>query len=229
MKATGKPFAVVLFNGRPLTLGPVVDASPSILEAWFPGIEGGNAVADAVFGKVNPGGKLPVSFPQRVGQIPIYYNHEPTGRPCDVTQKYVSRYRDLRTCDPLFAFGYGLSYTTFKVSDLTLSRTTVSPHGSVRATMTVTNTGARAGDDVAQLYLHDPVASISQPVRRLRGFERITLAPGESRKVTFTLDKSDFGFYDNRGRFVVEPGEIDLYAGDSSMATLTASFTVTGH
>ncbi|GAB7006697.1 glycoside hydrolase family 3 N-terminal domain-containing protein [Nocardioides sp. AN3] len=229
VKATGKPFAVVLFNGRPLTLGPVVDASPSILEAWFPGIEGGNAVADAVFGKVNPGGKLPVSFPQRVGQIPIYYNHEPTGRPCDVTQKYVSRYRDLRTCDPLFAFGYGLSYTTFKVSDLTLSRTTVSPHGSVRATMTVTNTGARAGDDVAQLYLHDPVASISQPVRRLRGFERITLAPGESRKVTFTLDKSDFGFYDNRGRFVVEPGEIDLYAGDSSMATLTASFTVTGH
>jgi len=109
VKATGKPFVVVLFNGRPLTLGPVVASSPAILEAWFPGIEGGNAVADVLFGKVNPGGKLPVSFPQRVGQIPIYYNHEPTGRPCDVTQKYNSRYRDLRTCDPLFAFGFGLS------------------------------------------------------------------------------------------------------------------------
>ena len=104
---------VVLFNGRPLTLGDVAASSPAILEAWFPGVEAGNAVADVVFGKVNPGGKLPVSFPQRLGQVPIYYNHEPTGRPCDVTQKYDSRYRDLRSCDPLYPFGYGLSYTTF--------------------------------------------------------------------------------------------------------------------
>ncbi|MFI2707833.1 beta-glucosidase BglX [Nocardioides sp. CER28] len=229
VKATGKPFAVVLFNGRPLTLEPVVASSPAILEAWFPGIEAGNAAADVLFGKVDPGGKLPVSFPQRVGQIPIYYNHEPTGRPCDVTQKYVSRYRDLRTCDPLFPFGFGLSYTTFEVSNLTLSRTSVSPHGRLTASMKVTNTGSRAGDDVVQLYLHDPVASISQPVRRLRGFERVTLAPGASRTVTFTVDRSDFGFYDNNGRYVVEPGQIDLYAGDSSTATLTKSFTVTGH
>jgi beta-glucosidase len=229
VKATGKPFAVVLFNGRPLTLAPVVASSPAVLEAWFPGTEGGNAVADVVFGKVNPGGKLPVSFPQRVGQIPIYYNHEPTGRPCDVTQKYDSRYRDLRTCDPLFAFGFGLSYTTFEVSDLRLSSDSVSQHGRLTATMSVTNTGDRAGDDVVQLYLHDPVASISQPVRRLRGFERVTLAPGESRDVSFTVDRSDFGFYDNRGRFVVEPGTIDLYAGDSSTATLSKSFTVRGH
>ena len=113
IKATGKPFVVVLFNGRPLTLGDVAATSPAILEAWFPGVEAGNAVADVVFGKVNPGGKLPVSFPQRLGQVPIYYNHEPTGRPCDVTQKYDSRYRDLRTCDPLYPFGFGLSYTTF--------------------------------------------------------------------------------------------------------------------
>ena len=227
VKATGKPFAVVLFNGRPLTLGPVVASSPAILEAWFPGIEGGNAVADVVFGAVNPGGKLPVSFPQRVGQVPIYYNHEPTGRPCDVTVKWDSRYRDLRTCDPLFPFGFGLSYTTFDVSGLTLSRTSVAPNGSLTATVTVTNTGDRAGDDVVQLYLHDPVASISQPVRRLRGFQRVTLQPGESRQVTFTVDRSDFGFYDNRGHFVVEPGQVDLYAGDSSAATMTASFTVT--
>jgi beta-glucosidase len=225
--ATGKPFVVVLFNGRPLTLSGVVGSAPAVLEAWFPGVEAGNAVADVVFGKVNPGGKLPVSFPQTLGQVPIYYNHEPTGRPCDVTQKYNSRYRDLRTCDPLFPFGFGLSYTTFDVSDLRLSRTTVSRKGSVVASMKVTNTGDVAGDDVAQVYLHDPVASISQPVRRLRGFQRVTLKPGESTTVRFTLDASDFGFYDNRGKFVVEPGAIQVYAGDDSTATLTKTFEVT--
>lgn len=229
IESTGKPFAVVLFNGRPLTLGEVAASSPAVLEAWFPGVEAGNAVADVVFGKVNPGGKLPVSFPQRLGQVPIYYNHEPTGRPCDVAQKYVSRYRDLRSCDPLYPFGYGLSYTTFSITDLTLDRTTVSPSGKVRATVTVANTGDVAGDEVVQLYLHDPVSSMSQPVRRLRGFERVTLEPGQSRQVTFTLDRSDFGFYDNTGDFVVEPGEIELYAGDSSQATMDASFTVTRH
>ena len=224
--ATGKPMVVVLLNGRPLTLSGVVASAPAVLEAWFPGVEAGNAVADVVFGKVNPGGKLPVSFPQTLGQVPIYYNHEPTGRPCDVTQKYVSRYRDLRTCDPLFPFGFGLSYTTFDVSDLTLSRTSVRRNGSVTASMRVTNTGDVAGDDVAQLYLHDPVASISQPVRRLRGFERVTLDPGESTTVRFTLDASDFGFYDNRGKFVVEPGVIEVYAGDDSTASLTRTFRV---
>jgi beta-glucosidase len=224
--ATGKPFVVVLFNGRPLTLSKVIESAPAVLEAWFPGVEAGNAVSDVVFGKVNPGGKLPVSFPQRLGQVPIYYNHEPTGRPCDVTQKYNSRYRDLRSCDPLFPFGFGLSYTKFEFSDLKLSKTTVSPKGSVVASMTIANTGDVAGDDVAQLYIHDPVASISQPVRRLRGFERVTLKPGESTTVRFTLDASDFGFYDNRGKFVVEPGAIQVYAGDDSTATLTKTFEV---
>lgn len=224
--ATGKPFTVVLFNGRPLTLERVAASSQAILEAWFPGIEGGNAVADVVFGKVNPGGKLPVSFPQALGQVPIYYNHEPTGRPCDVTQKYVSRYRDLRTCDPLYSFGFGLSYTTFAIDKLNLDRTTVGPDGTVNATVRVTNTGAVLGDEVVQLYLHDPVASLSQPVRRLRGFQRVTLRPGESRQVRFAIDKSDFGFWDNDGKFLVEPGKIELYAGDSSRATLTKSFQV---
>jgi beta-glucosidase len=226
--ALHKPFTVVLFNGRPLTLGQVVASSPAILEAWFGGIEGGNAVADVLFGKVNPGGHLPVSFPQTVGQVPIYYNHEPTGRPCDVTQKWNSRYRDLPTCAPLFPFGFGLSYTTFSVSNLRLSSSSMSRHGSVTATVTVKNTGGRTGDDVVQLYIHDPVASISQPVRRLRGFQRVTLAPNESKDVQFRLDASDVGFYDNRGRFVVEPGEIDVYAGDSSTADLNASFQVSG-
>ena len=224
--ATGKPFVVVLFNGRPLTLGDAVAASPAMLEAWFPGVEAGNAVADTVFGKSNPGGKLPVSFPRRVGQIPIYYDHEPTGRPCDVTQKYNSRYRDLASCDPQFAFGFGLSYSTFDVGEPSLSTTSVSRTGSLTATVPVTNTSGVRGDEVVQLYLHDPVASISQPVRRLRGFERVTLDPGQTKHVTFHLDRSDFGFYDNEGRFVVEPGQIDVYAGDSSAATGKATFTV---
>ncbi len=227
IEATGKPVTVVLFNSRPLTLGKVVDKSKAILEAWFPGIEAGNAVADVLFGKVNPGGKLPVSFPQSVGQIPIYYNHEPTGRPCDVTQKYNSRYRDLQTCAPLYPFGFGLSYTTFKIDNLQLSDKSMSSRGSVQVSVDVQNTGSRAGDDVVQLYIHDPVASLSQPVRRLRGFQRVTLDAGEKKTVTFRLDASDVGFSDNAGRFTVEPGEIDVFAGDSSTADLTDSFTVT--
>ena len=223
---TGKPFVVVLFNGRPLTLSRVAETSPAILEAWFPGIEAGNAVADVVFGKTNPGGKLPVTFPQRLGQVPIYYNHEPTGRPCDVTQKYNSRYRDLRTCDPLYSFGFGLSYTTFSISRLQLNKKQVGQGGKVKASVRVENTGSRTGDEVVQLYLHDPVADLSQPVRRLRGFERVTLRPGQSRQVSFNIDRSDFGYYDNDGDFVVEPGRIDLYAGNSSRATLTKSFEV---
>jgi beta-glucosidase len=232
--ATKRPVAVVLFNGRPLALENVIDDAPAWLEAWFPGVQAGPAVANVVFGAdedghaVNPGGKLPVSFPVRVGQVPIYYNHEPTGRPCSPTFRWNSRYRDLKTCDPLFVFGHGLSYTTFEVTDLSLDASSVPADGSVKATVTVKNTGARTGDDVVQLYIHDPVASLSQPVRRLRGFQRVTLGPGQTEQVTFTLDKSDFGFFDNSGKLVVEPGVIDVYAGDSSSATLTKSFTVTG-
>src|SRR5215207_6995808 len=228
IKATGKPFVVVLFNGRPLTLSKVHASSPAILEAWFPGVEAGNAVADVLFGKVNPGGKLPVSFPRALGQVPIYYNHEATGRPCDPGVKWNSRYRDIPSCDPLYPFGFGLSYTTFSVTDLRLSTDSVSKNGRVTASVDVTNTGDRQGDDVVQLYIHDPVASLTQPVRRLRGFQRVTLGPGEKKSVSFSLDKSDFGFYDNRGRFVVEPGRIDVYAGDSSTADLTKSFRVRG-
>jgi len=226
--ATGKPVAVVLFNGRPLALENVIGDAPVWLEAWFPGVQAGNSVADVVFGKVNPGGKLPVSFPVRVGQVPIYYNHEPTGRPCSPTFRWNSRYRDLQTCDPLFKFGFGLSYTKFTVDNLVLSKQSVAKNGSLTASMDVTNTGGVKGDDVVQLYIHDPVASLSQPVRRLRGFQRVTLNDGEKKTVTFTLDKSDFGFYDNSGKLIVEPGEIEVYAGDSSAADVKRSFTVTG-
>jgi beta-glucosidase len=229
VKQTGKPFTVVLFNGRPLDLTKVADKSDAILEAWFPGIEAGHSIADVLFGDVNPGGKLPVSFPRSVGQVPIYYNHEPTGRPCDISSKYNSRYRDILSCDPLYKFGFGLSYSKFTVTDVSLSSQTLSRRGgSITVTAKVNNTAGPAGDDVAQLYIHDPVASISQPVRRLRGFERVTVPAGQSTTVTWHLDRNDVGFYDNSGHFVVEPGRIDVYAGDSSTAALTASFTVGG-
>jgi beta-glucosidase len=226
IKATGKPFAVVLFSGRPLALEDIVDDAPAILEAWFPGVQAGPAVADVVFGKVNPGGKLPVTFPYRVGQVPVYYNHLPTGRPCNKGVKWNSQHRDIPSCDGLFAFGHGLSYTTFEISNLQLSSPTVARGGSLTASVQVRNTGSRAGDEVVQLYIRDPVASLSQPVRRLRGFERVTLAPGQTRTVRFTLDSSDWGFWDNRGRFVIEKGRIDVFAGNSSKADLTQSFTV---
>ena len=226
IKATGKPFAVVLFNGRPLTLEKVAASSPAILEAWFPGVQAGNAVADVLFGKVNPGGKLPVSFPHRVGQVPIYYNHEQAGRPCDVTQKFRSRYRDLPACGPLYEFGFGLSYSKFELSNLHLSAPTMARDGRITVSVDVTNTAGPAGDEVVQLYLHDPVASISQPVRRLRGFQRVSVGPGQTRTVSFTLDRSDVGFYDNRGRFTVERGPIDVFAGTSSTDGLEGAFTV---
>ena len=217
VRSTGKPFVVVLFNGRPLTLSQVDATSPAILEAWFGGIEAGNAVADAVFGKINPGGKLPVSFPRNVGQVPIYYNHQPTGRPCDASSKYNSRHRDILSCDPLYVFGYGLSYTTFKVSNLRLSSPTMNArHGTVLASVDVTNTGTRTGDEVAQLYIHPVATSLSQPVRRLVGFQRVTLTPGRTTTVTWPLTGTDVGYYDNGGRFRVENGTIEVYAGDSS-------------
>jgi beta-glucosidase len=225
--ATGKPFVVVLMNGHPLTLEEVAAKSPAILEAWFPGIEAGNAIADVLFGKVNPGGKLPVTFPRSVGQIPLYYNHEPTGRPADPENKYTSKYLD-EPVTPLYPFGYGLSYTQFGISNVNLSSATMSHNGVVEVSAEVKNEGAVAGDEVVQLYIHDPVASIEQPVRRLRGFQRVTLEPGETKSVKFRLGPSDVGFYDEMGNLVVEPGQIEVFVGDSSEAPLVGTFEVTG-
>ena len=220
----------MLFNGRPLTLEPVHADSPAILEAWFGGVEAGNGVADVLYGKVNPGGKLPVSFPRNEGQVPIFYNHKPTGRPCDIGSRYNSRHRDILSCGPLYEFGYGLSYTTFRVANLRLSSSTMNArHGRITVRADVTNTGPVAGDEVAQLYIQDPVASISQPVRRLRGFERVTLQPGQTRTVSWTLGPEDVGFYDNRGRFRVENGRINVYAGNTSaQSDNKRTFVVTG-
>jgi beta-glucosidase len=226
--ATGKPYVVVLMNGRPLTLGWVADHAPALLEAWFPGTEGGNAVADVLFGKVDPGGKLPMSFPRNVGQIPISYNELPTGRPADPSNKYTSQYLDVPNT-PQYPFGYGLSYTTFSLSNLHLSAGSISTSGSLTVSADLTNTGTVAGDDVVQLYIHQDGTTILQPVRRLDGFQRVTLAPGQTKTITLTLGPGDLGFYTNTpGQFVVEPGTVDVYVGDSSVGGLQGQFTVTG-
>jgi len=223
--ATGKPYVVVLMNGRPLTLGWVADNAPGLLESWFPGTEGGNAVADVLFGTVDPGGKLPMSFPRDVGQIPISYNELPTGRPADPTNKYTSQYLDVPNT-PQYPFGYGLSYTTFALTNLRLSAGSVSASGTLTVSADLTNTGSVAGDDVAQLYTHQDGTSILQPVRRLNGFQRVTLAPGQTKTVTFTLGPSNIGFYNNQGQFEVDPGVVDVYVGDSSTGGLPGQFTV---
>lgn len=231
---TGKPFAVVVMAGRPLALSGIEGRSPAILNAWHPGLEGGNAVADVLFGDVNPGGKLPATFPRAVGQLAEHYAHENTGRPHDPDDKYTSKYLDLPH-GPLFPFGHGLSYTTFGYSGLSLSRERVSARdvreGSARVEVTVevANTGGCAGDEVVQLYVRDKVASLAQPVRRLRGFERITLAAGERRTVAFELGADDLGFHTNdpKGELVVEPGEFEIYAGGSSEADLRTTLTLT--
>jgi beta-glucosidase len=225
--AAGKPYAVVLMNGRPLTINWMAENSPAILETWFAGTQAGNAIADVLFGDVNPGGKLPVTFPRSVGQIPIYYNYKKTGRPPDVNNKYTSKYLDVPVT-PLFPFGFGLSYTQFRLSNLQLSARSIRPDGRLNVTVEVENIGRRAGDEVVQLYIMDVAASRTRPVRELKGFERITLQPGEKRRISFTLTPEHLGFYDREMRFIVEPGEFKVFAGNSSVGGLEASFEVTG-
>ncbi|HVG28139.1 MAG TPA: beta-glucosidase BglX [Pyrinomonadaceae bacterium] len=224
--ATGKPYVVVLMNGRPLTLGWLAENSPAILETWFAGTEAGGAISDVLFGDVNPGGKLPVTFPRAAGQEPLYYNHLSTGRPPDAGNKYTSKYLDV-PWTPLYPFGHGLSYTTFKLSNLQLGAQHIPPAGRMAVSVDVENTGARAGDEVVQLYLRDVVASAARPVAELKGFERVTLGAGERRRVSFTLTPAELGFYDRRMRFVVEPGAFKVTVGTSSAGGLEASFDVT--
>ena len=223
--ATHKPYVVVLMNGRPLTIPWLAGNAPALLEAWYPGTEGGDAVADILFGKVDPSGKLPMSFPRNVGQIPISYNELPTGRPFDPNNKYTSKYLDVPNT-PQYPFGYGLSYTTFNVGTPHLSSSSVSPSGQLKVTVPVSNTGSTAGTDVAQLYLHQDDTSILQPVRKLEGFERVTLNAGQTKTVTFTLRRPNLGFYNDEGQFVIEPGQIHLWVGDSSDNGSSTTFTV---
>ncbi|MDQ3651877.1 MAG: beta-glucosidase BglX [Acidobacteriota bacterium] len=222
--ATGKPYAVVLMNGRPLTINWAAENSPAILETWFAGTQAGHSIADVLFGDVNPGGKLPVTFPRHVGQVPIYYNQKSTGRP-PTDQKYTSKYLDVPVT-PLYPFGFGLSYTQFRLSDLQLSDKTIKPDGQLTASVDVTNTGQRAGDEVVQLYIRDMASSVTRPLKELKGFERVTLRPGEKRRVQFTLTPQHLGFYNREMRFIVEPGAFKVFAGNSSVDGLEANFEV---
>jgi beta-glucosidase len=215
VQATGKPVVVVLMNGRPLTINWIAENTPAILETWFAGTESGNAIADVLFGDVNPGGKLPLTFPRNVGQEPLYYNHMNTGRPPDAGNKYTSKYLDV-SWTPLFPFGYGLSYTQFRLSNLQLSARRISPQGRLTVSAEVENTGQRVGDEVVQLYIRDVAASVTRPVKELKGFQRITLRPGEKRRVEFILTPRHLGFYNREMRFVVEPGEFKVMVGNSS-------------
>ena len=223
--ATGKPYAVVLMNGRPLTINWLAENSPAILETWFAGTEAGNAIVDTLFGDANPGGKLPITFPRSVGQIPIYYNHKNTGRPFDAENKYTSKYLDIPNT-PLYPFGFGLSYTQFKLSNLRLDKTQILPNGNVKVSVEIENVGKRAGDEVVQLYIHDVAATVTRPVKELRGFKRLTLQPKEKQTVEFTLTPDDLKFYDRELKTVIEPGEFQVFVGTSSDNGLQSVFEV---
>jgi beta-glucosidase len=225
IQATGKPTVVVLINSRPLTFGWIADNVPAILVAWMGGSQAGNAIADVVFGDVNPSGKLPVTFPRTVGQVPIYYNHLNTGRPAEAQNKYSSKYLDV-PWTPQFPFGYGLSYTTFKLSNLQLSAPRIRVDDKLTVSVDVENTGKRAGDEVVQLYIRDPVASMARPVKELKGFQRVTLQPGEKKHVDFTLTRDALAFWNREMRFVVEPGDFNVMVGSNSQDVLEAKFEV---
>ncbi len=225
--ATGTPTAVVLTNGRPLAISWLDAHAPAIVEAWYLGVEMGPAVADVLFGDVNPSGKLPVTFPRNVGQVPLYYNHKTTGRPPRADGEYTSKYLDV-PWTPLYPFGYGLSYTTFSYDAPVLSRDTLAMGDTLRVSVSVTNTGDRAGTEVVQLYVQDPVASITRPVSELRDFRRVRLAPGQTRTVSFQLTMSDLAFVGPEMRWIVEPGRFNVYVGTSSAQTQEAAFVLTG-
>jgi beta-glucosidase len=215
---TGKPVVLVLFTGRALTLNWEQQNIPAILNVWFGGTEAGNAIADVVFGKVNPSGKLPVTFPQNVGQIPLYYNHKNTGRPLGESvwfQKYRSNYMDV-TNDPLYPFGFGLSYTTFTYGDLAIDRSQLSANKTVTVSVDLANTGKYDGAEVVQLYIRDMVGSITRPVKELKGFQKVFLKAGETKTVTFTITPEDLKFYNYDLKYDWEPGEFMIMIGGNS-------------
>jgi beta-glucosidase len=225
---TGKPVVLTLFTGRPLTLTWEQAHVPAILNVWFGGSEAAYAIGDVLFGDVNPGGKLTMTFPKNVGQIPLFYNHKNTGRPLQAGkwfEKFRSNYLDVDN-DALYPFGYGLSYTTFQYSDIALSTPSMEQNGSITAVVTVTNTGKRDGSEVVQLYIRDLVGSITRPVRELKGFEKIFLRAGESKTVSFKITPELLRFYDYDLNHVAEPGEFDLFIGGSSQAAKTARITL---
>ena len=227
--ATGKPVVLVLFTGRPLILNWEQDNVPAILNVWFGGSEAAYAIGDVLFGRVNPSGKLTMSFPQNVGQIPLYYAHKNTGRPLHDGkwfEKFRSNYLDV-TNEPLYPFGFGLSYTTFAYSDISLSQSSMDMQGMITASVDVSNTGLLPCGEVVQLYIRDLVGSTTRPVKELKGFERIYLQPGQTRTVTFKIAPEMLKFYDYDLQYVIEPGDFQVMIGSNSRDVKTAAFTVT--
>lgn len=226
--ATGKPVVMVLFTGRPLTLVWEKANIPAILNVWFAGSEAGNAIADVLLGKVNPSGKLSSTFPQNVGQIPLFYNHKNTGRPLQDGKwfsKFRSNYLDVSN-DPLYPFGYGLSYTTFDYKNLKLSDSSLTANGQLKVSVEVTNSGNYDGAEVVQLYIRDMVGSVTRPVKELKGFQKIFMKKGETRTVEFTLTEKDLHFYNSNLKLVSEPGDFKVFVGTSSAQTLEAGFVL---
>lgn len=223
--AIGKPVVAVLINGRPLTLSGLKANVSAILECWAPGVQGGKAVADVLFGDYNPSGKLLVTFPRTVGQIPIYYNFKNTGRPPNERNKFSAKYIDL-PITPLYPFGYGLSYTTFKYSGLKLSSDHLLPTDTLKVQVAFENTGQRPGTEVVQVYLRDLVASITRPVKELKGFRRVDLQPGEKKTVEIRIPVAQMGFYDQSLKYIIEPGKFDVMVGGNSEDVLKTGFEV---
>ncbi len=217
MVATGKPVVALIFNGRPISVNYVAQNVPAILECWYLGQETGHAVAEVLFGDHNPGGKLPISIPRSVGQLPIFYNHKPSAR-----RGYL-----LDEVSPLYPFGYGLSYTRFAFKNLRLARKKIPQHGRTQALVEVTNTGKRAGTEVIQLYIRDTVSSVTRPVKELKAFQKITLAPGETRTVALDITPDSLAFWDVNMKYVVEPGEFEIMAGNSSRDADLSKITLT--
>jgi beta-glucosidase len=216
MFALGKPVVVVLINGPPLSIPEVAERTNALLEAWYPGQEGGTALADILFGDTNPGGKLPLTVARSVGQVPLFYNQKPSAH----------RGYQFDSKDPLFPFGFGLSYTTFDISAPRLSATQIKTDGSVQVSVDVHNTGKVAGDEVVQLYIHQQVSSVTRPVKELKGFRRVTLGAGQSTTVQFTLDPAALEMWDEHMKHVVEPGTFDIMSGPNSADVKTVTLNV---
>lgn len=225
LKATGKPLVLVLMNGRQLTILEENEQADAILETWFSGTEGGNAIADVLFGDYNPSGKLPISFPRSVGQIPTYYNHLTIGRPFTPGKpgNYTSQYFD-DTTGPLYPFGYGLSYTQFSLSEMALSSTTLNKTGKIDASVTVKNTGKRDGETVVQLYIQDETGSMIRPIKELKGFQKVLLKAGEQKVVHFSIEEDDLKFYNTQLKYAAEPGKFNVQIGLDSEAVTQQSF-----
>lgn len=218
IRELGKPTITVLFNGRPLDLHGVYDKTDALLEAWFPGTEGGNAITDILYGDVNPSGKLTMSFPYSVGQVPVYYNHFNTGRPQgaeDAQVRYVSQFLDIPN-EPLFPFGYGLSYTTFSYQNMKLSKATITPNDKLEVSITVKNTGKVAGEEIVQLYVRDLVGEVVRPLKELKGFKKVRLEPGEEKEITFEITEENLRYHHSDLSFASDEGSFEVYVGPNS-------------